>query len=386
MKRLRIVLAEPDDVEGLYPFSLTHGAWDIRVGYYTLQQRWANALPECDVTVQTSRQHIQALYTNLDGVGTVYAPGPQLLVTATFIAAPVVMRRIVAACEGSSTPLHFTVGAKTAAVFIPEGGSTLEEIIASVDAVDGSDVSTIHVAGHIVTRLWQTLDLLSDAVAWDSELLGSTRIDATAKVNAMSIIDETAGPVILGPDVVVSPFAVLTGPCSIGAGSLVKPHAHITNCAIGPQCRVSGEIANSVFQGYGNKQHEGFVGHSYFGEWVNLGAGTTTSNLKTTYSHVRVTMPWGREDSHRMFLGTMMGDFSRTAIGTLLSTGTVVGSTVVLFAGATVKACTRSFMWGQERYEMDQALSTAEVVMGRRNMQLPPALRAVLRSVHDDDR
>lgn len=386
MERLHVVLVEPDDVEGLYPFSLTHGAWEIRLGYFTLAQRWMQSIPGYKIYVHTNRLQILAASEFQNDESLPFAGGPQLFIMSTFVTSPGVMRQIVSACEASETPLHFTVGSQTAALFVRDGGSTLEEAISKLDAIHGDDVSTINVTGHLVTRMWQTLDLLADAIAWDAELLGPNRVDSSATIHPMSAIDDTNGPVIIGPNVVIHPFVVISGPCSIGEFSTVKPHTHITHSSIGPQCRVAGEISCSIFQGFGNKQHEGFVGHSYFGEWINLGAGTTTSNLKTTYSHVRVAMPWGREDSQRMFLGTLMGDFSRTSIGTRFNTGTVVGSNSAVFADQGVPPLTRSFSWGQDRYHVDNALATAKVVMDRRGRILTPECESLLRTVHDEDR
>ena len=68
------------------------------------------------------------------------------------------------------------------------------------------------------------------------------------------------------------------------------------------------------------KGHEGFVGHSYLGRWVNLGAGTTTSNLKNTYGSVALWTPDGVRDTGLQFLGTLFGDHAKTGIGLTLTT------------------------------------------------------------------
>src|SRR5699024_3671599 len=110
---------------------------------------------------------------------------------------------------------------------------------------------------------------------------------------------------------------------------VIQPHALIRRyAAIGPFCKVAGEVSFSILQGYVNKGHSGFLGHAVIGAWCNFGAGTTASNLKNTYGHVRLQLAGDAApiDTARMFHGPVMGDFVRTAIVTRLSTGTVLGT------------------------------------------------------------
>ena len=100
----------------------------------------------------------------------------------------------------------------------------------------------------------------------------------------------------------------------------------IANTSIGDHCRVHGEVSTTVFLGHANKSHDGFVGHSYLGRWTNLGASTVTSNLKNTYGSVAFWSPRGMRDTGMQFLGTFFGDHAKTAIGTRLTTGGVVGA------------------------------------------------------------
>ncbi|MFO8013549.1 MAG: putative sugar nucleotidyl transferase [Phycisphaerae bacterium] len=154
-----------------------------------------------------------------------------------------------------------------------------------------------------------------------------------ARIHPMVVIDATDGPVFIDEDVEVHPFSRIVGPCWIGPGSvLLGAKCHEGN-AIGPMCRIGGEVECSIIQGYSNKYHDGFLGHAYVGEWVNLGALTTNSDLKNDYGNVSVTMYGHRPiDTGSNKVGCFIGDHTKTSIGTLLNTGAYVGAMGLLMA------------------------------------------------------
>ena len=155
------------------------------------------------------------------------------------------------------------------------------------------------------------------------------------------------------------------------------------NAIIGPMCVVRGEIAASVFVGYANKSHDGFVGHSVIGQWANLGAGTTTSNLKNTYGEVRPTVAGSVLATGRQFLGSLIGDHAKLAIGSMLSTGTVIGTGANVF-GAPVPKYVPPFAWGLDGDGLteDGFVAIAERVLPRRGIEVTEARRAWLRALH----
>lgn len=191
-------------------------------------------------------------------------------------------------------------------------------------------------------------------------------------------IDTSAGPVILGRDVRVMPHSYLEGPLFIGSGSLVKSGTAIYGeTSLGAVNKVAGEIAESTFLDFTNKQHEGFIGHAYVGSWCNLGAMTTCSDLKNTYGNIRVDLGSGPEDSGQRFIGLLMGEHGKTAIGTLFNTATVVGFASNVFGQGFPAKFLPCFTWGDGRaptgdqiepgrQDPERALSTATVVMARR--------------------
>src|SRR5262249_53676820 len=157
--------------------------------------------------------------------------------------------------------------------------------------------------------------------------------------------------------------------------------------SLGPVCRIGGEVAESVVQGFSNKQHEGFLGHSYLSEWVNLGAGTDTSDLKNNYSTVKVWESGRMVDTGELFVGLLAADHVKTAIGTRFNTGTVVGLASQLSGNALPPKFVPPFSWGTDSglavYRFERALETARAVMLRRDVALADAYAARLRAVFD---
>jgi len=188
---------------------------------------------------------------------------------------------------------------------------------------------------------------------------------------------------VLEPDSVVRAGSRLEGPLYLGHHSWILGGA-VRHSSIGPHCRVHGEVAYTVFLGYANKSHDGFVGHSVLGQWVNLGAGTTTSNLKNTYGEVRLELPDGRLGTGRQNLGALFGDHAKTAIGALLGAGTVVGAGANVLGGP-VPRYVRPFAWGaagEERMAADGFLTVARRVMPRRGVDVTPQITASLRALY----
>lgn len=198
------------------------------------------------------------------------------------------------------------------------------------------------------------------------------------------VLDAEEGPIEIAEDVVVQPNAVIEGPCYVGRGSIIRPGAAVrADTTIGEVCKVGGEIESSIFHAYCNKQHDGFVGHSYVCPWVNLGADTVTSDLKNTYGTIRVA-PFGREiESGRHFVGSLMGDHAKTGIGTMLTTGCVIGVGANVFTTNFTPKFVPSFSWlserGREPARVDKIVEIARTVMRRRKLDLSPADEQLLR-------
>jgi UDP-N-acetylglucosamine diphosphorylase / glucose-1-phosphate thymidylyltransferase / UDP-N-acetylgalactosamine diphosphorylase / glucosamine-1-phosphate N-acetyltransferase / galactosamine-1-phosphate N-acetyltransferase len=196
-------------------------------------------------------------------------------------------------------------------------------------------------------------------------------VDPAARVEPMVLIDTTRGPVMIDRGAVVQAFSRIEGPCYVGPRTQVLG-AKVRGGSFGPECRVGGEVEASIMQGYANKAHEGFLGHSYLGEWVNLGAGTHTSDLRTDYGKVHVSLGGKAVDTGLMKVGAFVGDHTKTSLATLFNTGTVVGPFGQLLTSGTLLPrslpafCRFAHGQAQDRTDLREMFATARIAMGRR--------------------
>lgn len=200
-------------------------------------------------------------------------------------------------------------------------------------------------------------------------------IGAGAAIKPGAVLDAEDGPIEIERGALVQPNAVIEGPCYIGPRSIIRPNSSIRpNTSIGPVCKVGGEVEGSIIHAHSNKQHDGFLGHSYVGEWVNLGADTVTSDLKNTYGTIRVAINGVGVETGQHFIGSIIGDHAKTGIGTILPTGCVLGMAANVFTRQPVPRFVPSFAWltdaGLTRFRTDRAIDIARTVMGRRNVEL----------------
>lgn len=189
-----------------------------------------------------------------------------------------------------------------------------------------------------------------------------------AEICACAVLDATHGPIYVGEKTIVHPHALLRGPLYIGKN-----------------CRIAGEIVHSIILDYVNKGHYGFIGHSYICPWVNLGAGTTNSNLKNNYSSVKVWVNGKMVDSGQTFLGCFIGDHAKTAIGTMIYTGCVIGVAANLFGQPYYKKFVPSFSWGGGKVaaDIEETIKTAKAAMSRRGVEFTAKDEALFRKVFE---
>lgn len=206
-----------------------------------------------------------------------------------------------------------------------------------------------------------------------------------AVVMAGAVLDASEGYISIGEGAVVEPQAVLMQNVVLGAGARAKTGAKIySNVFVGAMSKAGGEIEDSIIEPFANKQHDGFLGHSYIASWCNLGAATNTSDLKNNYGKVSLTLGGRKVSTGLQFLGLLMGEHSKCAIGTLFNTGTVVGTSANIFGVGMPPKEVPSFSWGngQPAFEpcvVDRVLETARTVMSRRNVAMSDAYAAMFR-------
>ena len=157
-----------------------------------------------------------------------------------------------------------------------------------------------------------------------------------AKLGEFVLTETHDGPIVIDQDAYVGPYTLLRGPIYIGSRCKVLEHAAIKDAvSLAHTTKIGGEVEASVVEPFSNKQHHGFLGHSYLGSWINLGAGTCNSDLKNTYGTVNMEYPAGKAATGMQFLGCVMGDYSKTAINTGIFTGKVIGVCSMMYGFVT---------------------------------------------------
>ena len=216
-------------------------------------------------------------------------------------------------------------------------------------------------------------------------------ISKNTNIGSNTVIDASQGIVMIDEGVQIEPFTYIKGPVFIGKNVLVKSGAKIYGpCVIGEYSKVAGEIAESVFHSYVNKQHDGFIGHSYICPFVNLGADTVTSDLKNNYSKIIMNSDGSNIDTGMQFLGSIIGDHSKTSINTMLNTGTVIGIFANIFGGGFPEKNIDSFSWydcdnnsGKKiKYDLDKALETSKIVMERRGVDFSKTYEKLVKNYY----
>jgi UDP-N-acetylglucosamine diphosphorylase/glucosamine-1-phosphate N-acetyltransferase len=212
-------------------------------------------------------------------------------------------------------------------------------------------------------------------------------IGAEVEVRSGTVLDASEGPIVLADGVRIEPNAIINGPCYVGKSSIIRGGAKVGHgTSLGMECRIGGEVEESIISPYTNKQHEGFLGHSYIGSWVNIGAGSCNSDLKNNYSPVRAWSAGRMKDTGRTFLGVVIADHSKIAINTGLNTGTVIGFNSNILMTCFPPKFVPSFTWELEpepsEFELEKALKTAQVMMDRRNVTCSEAMAELFKTVH----
>ncbi len=401
-----------DDGEGQFgPLCDLRPACALRTGVGTQAERLAELLG-CDITARRVPDRLAAVVAALGGPvvnawpAGVRGDGPHLAISARLVATAAQVatcrellgdatERVLVTAEGSFVAAHL-------------GDAAAERLLAT-GAVPSGVERRVASLGLLATP-WQILDGLGEAIGDDIRRLRAGNgagyrelpadhagrmgshpvlIHPSATIAPFVVFDASAGPILIGERATIRPFAVLCGPCAIGAGSTVADRSLIkANTTCGPQCRLGGEIGGTSIAGFSNKTHDGHLGDSVVGEWVNLGAGTDNSNLLNTYGEVPVRLePDGpRQRSGRIFLGAIIGDHVKCAIGTRLMTGTVIGTGAMIASSSPPPSTVERFAWitddGARRYALPKFVEVMRTVMRRRSLEPTEAYVALVERLH----
>jgi UDP-N-acetylglucosamine diphosphorylase / glucose-1-phosphate thymidylyltransferase / UDP-N-acetylgalactosamine diphosphorylase / glucosamine-1-phosphate N-acetyltransferase / galactosamine-1-phosphate N-acetyltransferase len=412
---MRLCLVEDLGASGLEPLTLTRPAHELLLGATTLSKRIARAFgvgpgphrQSCVIRshlVEAQRHRNPQVNVNDRGW---LARGPVVVANSRWVPprglkVPSEQSPWIGLCDGK--PACALVGPEHAVQLEPNGVDSWFERIA---AQHGG----LELGGEWITRPWDLVarngaylerDFVEANGPGVSErhlatlaLVGRAnrlRIHETARIDPYTVFDTTNGPITLGPNVWVQPFTRIEGPCSIAAETQLF-RANLRGCVtIGPTCRIGGEVEAAIIHGHSNKYHEGFLGHAYVGEWVNLGAITSNSDLRNDYGEVHVPLQGDPIPTRQAKVGCFIGDHTRTGMGSMLNTGTSVGVMCnILPAGILLPKHVPSFtavLYGRvaSGFPLEQMFETARTVMGRRGKTFNEAEEQLYLMLYDQTR
>ena len=377
--------------ENLFPLTLTRRIQDLRVGLRTIRQKWEDGLglPSYDRDEGDHKDHDRAIdISGHLGKELVYLIHANVIPTAQLIKA---VKKLKAgdclSLEGSESLIYCIFANQ---VLEPHRIQVKRSVSFEGDV-------------HQLRHPWDITRLNALAIIEDFEWLAANRkrqkpdasnrlvnpdlvfIEKGATVSH-SILNASEGPIYIEKNALVMEGCLLRGPIAIGAGATVKMGTRIYGATtIGPGCVAGGEIKNSVFFANSNKAHDGYVGDSVIGEWCNMGAGTSNSNLKNNASDIKVWTPGGPVNIGRK-CGVIMGDYSRTAINTSINTGTVIGVCCNVFGQGLTPKYIPSFSWGcdgPERYRFDKALGDIANWKALKRQEVTESEKFILKHIFD---
>ena len=414
---MAICLFEDLSISTLFPLTHLHPDFDLRCGIFTGRERVQQYFAGEDLTLFT-RMGLVDVMKERSGVPVNTTTPADLYIAGTTLLLPPLAHAIR---EHRGEDMLFVAGdVLLAATVVSDGlrekvqhwlktALLREELSSSPHArpsVKEFGAPVLQVEGTMLRYPWDLIAWNATALAADADFFMLETVDPSAhiagsaellqpdhifigpdaSVGSGAVLDAGGGPIVIDSGAVVMPQAVILGPAYIGPHSRIKVGAKIYGeTSIGPWCKVGGEVEGTIFHSYANKQHDGFVGHSYFAPWTNLGADTNTSDLKNNYSAIRVTLEGRSHDTGRMFLGTIMADHAKCGINTMFNTGTTVGVGCNVYGGGFPPKYLPSFSWGGpegvEEYDFDRFRQTAAAVMQRRDRTLTEAEHRLLRDV-----
>ena len=393
----RLYLYDDARARTFEPFALTRPVSELRAGAEIIRLRWERAANQKSYGF-IGAPHL-ANFEELDappfaGSETTIPAGSVIASSRFVISLNSSLDDISTAYECDGEVCAVRVRKSIDAASLLDGSLALESL-----AEHGAGRTSVE--GRWLREVWDLVAQLGDQLADDIPAIGATLsgsaihqatilgrhpvyCETGAGIEPYVILDASDGPILIRRGATIGAFTRIVGPCYIGAESHIIGDA-IRACSIGDVCKVRGEISSTVMLGHSNKGHTGFVGSSYIGRWVNLGAGTTTSNLKNTYGSVHLWTPSGLRDTGLQFLGSMIGDHAKTGIGTMLTTGCVVGAGANIYRSQKTPKYVPPFAWGEaepyEQFQPDKFLEVAERMMSRRHVALSEKERRLLHQV-----
>ncbi|MCX7696973.1 MAG: GlmU family protein [Bacteroidales bacterium] len=397
----RIVLFDGKERLHLLPLTFTRPVSFLRVGILTIYERWCKILPNITIEVLSpiylrelypiSMEHGDCILVNGS-----YLPDIQLAEKIVQLGHDDVLldenqNLIAFVQELGKINLNFN-DYFDPQPFIPKFSkkniTRADKINYSWDIFSKADVG-IRFDFNLITRGRTSAHLSAGNKSLNEK---NIFIEEGARVE-FSILNASTGPIYIGKDAEVMENCSIRGPFALGEHGVLKMGAKIYGpTSLGPYCKVGGEVNNSVFLGFSNKAHDGFIGNAVIGEWCNIGADSNNSNLKNTYDEVKL---WSYVEKSFIrtglqFCGLIMGDHTKCSINTMFNTGTVIGVSCNLYGSGFHKNFIPSFTWGEPGkyivYQLEKAFLSIERMKERRGLSLSETEKKVLTHIFDLER
>ena len=377
---MNIIIFEDYNIKNLYPFSINHSSFELKCGIYSNLDRIVNSFDSDNNYYLIVRDEIKKIVQEKFPR---YTVNPKKIPNGLYLNGAAIWNKDNIAKIKNGYAFS---NSGNLVSFVSDISINYEDIF---NIIDKTSKVTSDINIDYISYLWDCISLLNKYLNYDINLLKNkcrNNLDNSiitinsdnihllddCNIEAGSILDGTNGPIIIGKDVRIKAGSIIKGPIFIDSNSVVNNGSKLQgNVLLGPYCKVGGEITNSIFCGYSNKQHDGFLGHSFIGEWVNIGANTNNSNLKNNYSKIKFKFPEKIVDTQKLFLGVMIGDFSRIGISTMINTGSYIGLGANIFGGDFQDKYISSFSWGKkEIVEFNKFIKTIKIMKSRRSKKL----------------
>lgn len=399
---MNYIIFEDLKIDNLKPFSLNHASFEMRCGMYSNIERINNLLSPDDKLYLIVRPEIEDLIRekfNNSIVNSKIIPAGLMLNGATIWNADLINKLEVNksySSQGSLIAIN-----KSTSTELDDFHQLLHDSINIT-----LDINVIHI-NYIWDLIFNIFNIFKNDLICNKDFVPISSIDNNSNIIHQSVIlnnsqnifikknikigpgvilDANDGPILIDEFSSIDIGALIKGPVYIGKKSIINPGAKLRgNISIGPVCKIGGELEDVVIQGYTNKQHDGYLGHSFLGEWINLGANTNNSDLKNNYSNIRVKISKDLEiNTLRQFLGSCIGDYTRTGISTMLNSGTVIGLAANVFGSGFQDKYIESFQWGREdRTDFEKFIETCIKMKERRDFKLSKIESELLKSIYD---
>lgn len=442
---VRIFLFEDKKQPNFHPLTLTRPLWDLRVGILTIGEKWVLEFPDALVEGEV-RPELDGVFESrvclaVNGLGDnndlnshrlrselIDQNIPTLHINCRYLPTASLIKQLKNWLIHPGKSMEFIHQEGNERVMVAKGFPAIGAAEAG-DAGAGTSVQTGNSQPGIEDEIllgelewivypWDLLDKNGPEIRRDIDRISAAKnsvfskdqqahksihphvyveelsqvyLHPEAQIEPGVTIQTGDGPVFIGAGARIMAGSHLRGPLAIGDGVVIKMGALLyKNSTIGPYSKVGGEVSNCIFHSYSNKAHHGYAGNSIFGQWVNLGAGTTTSNLRGNYGEVRVTHWVTRQEipTGRQFLGSILGDHVKTGINSILNTGTVVGPSSMIFGAGFAPKWIDSFSWlnsdkGQtDSYDVEKSLVDMQRMMARRDISLSEAYEKMMRRLY----